>query len=547
MIYRAAAATCPGKKKSYNSNNFYLNSKYITEEFCSSQVLLTQKKDQKGLQLYAISEGQGADTYAEEASLIAVKNMFKFHGKKLQELAAMKEAGKPTTGMDMVGFVNTYIQSANHAVKTKAASLGDDQLRATLAMICVKGKRVVTANLGNTRIYHFRNGLLQQISEDHTQAQKMVNLNLLTPERAAAHPKRHKLTQYLGIHNEENPLEPAVFEMTAEADDVFLICSRAFCESIMPEDIQAILSRNHNVSDIIDKLMAEASENGFQEDTTLVVLQALETPKPVVAPVVEGGAKSEGPITAADVRTRPNTWRTEEGTVSDRRAAGRPVSKTSLFVHDEDEQETDNAPAGPATPVRRPTVGKAPAKKVGVMAKIKSFLGLDSDSPDAQIWPAVIVFALCLIIIILFVVLGWKFLSGGDDHENAPLPSISVTADNGATPTSAPTEEPTQTPSASIGPGGIWAPTQTPTATQTPTEDPAGTPTEEPTGTPTEDPAGTPTEDPASTPTEDPAGTPTDDPASTPTGDPAGTPTDAPAGTPTEVPSSTPTNDSTGA
>ncbi|MBR5500461.1 MAG: protein phosphatase 2C domain-containing protein, partial [Clostridia bacterium] len=236
MIYRAAAATCPGKKKSYNSNNFYLNSKYITEEFCSSQVLLTQKKDQKGLQLYAISEGFGADTYSEEASLIAVKNMFKFHGKKLQELAAAREAGKSTTGMDMVGFVNTYIQSTNHMIKAKASTLGDDQLRATLAMICVKGKRVVTANLGNTRIYHFRNGLLQQISEDHTQAQVMVDSGMLTPDRAASHPKRHKLTQYFGIHSDKSPLNPAVFEMTAEAGDVFLICSHAFSESITAED-----------------------------------------------------------------------------------------------------------------------------------------------------------------------------------------------------------------------------------------------------------------------------------------------------------------------
>ena len=70
MVYKAAAATCPGKKKSYNSNNFYLNSKYITEEYCSSQVLLTQKREQKGLQLYAVSEGYGADLYQDEASLI---------------------------------------------------------------------------------------------------------------------------------------------------------------------------------------------------------------------------------------------------------------------------------------------------------------------------------------------------------------------------------------------------------------------------------------------------------------------------------------------
>lgn len=534
MIYRAAAATCPGKKKSYNSNNFYLNSKYITEEFCSSQVLLTQKKDQKGLQLYAISEGQGADTYGEEASLTAVKHMFKFHGKKLQELAAMREAGKSTSGMDMVGFVNSYIQSVNQVVKAKATGLGDDQLRATLAMICVKGKRVVTANLGNTRIYHFRDGLLQQISEDHTQAQKMVDLNLLTPERAAAHPKRHKLTQYLGIHSDESPLKPAVFELTAEPEDVFLICSRAFCESIMPEDIQAILSQNRNVADIMDRLMAEASESGFQEDTTLVVLKAMETPG-AAAPVVGAG----GTISAADVRTRPNTWRTEEATPADRMSSGRPVSKTSLFVHDEETQPREAAPARRVVPAQVQTG----AKKTGFMGKVKSFLGLDSDSPDAQIWPAVIVFALCLIIVILFIVLGWKYLSnGGESNTGVPSPTISTSA------TAAPSEMPSASPTEEITIKPLWTPeTPKPSADSTtePTTESTGTPTEEPTGEPTGDSTGDPTEEPTGSPSQEPTSEPIGSPSQEPTSEPTGSPSQEPTSEPTGIPSQEPTSEPT--
>ena len=75
MFYRAVAATCPGNSKEYNSNNIYLNSKYITEEYKASEVLLRQKKEQEGLQFYAITEGFGAERYADEASLIAVKKL----------------------------------------------------------------------------------------------------------------------------------------------------------------------------------------------------------------------------------------------------------------------------------------------------------------------------------------------------------------------------------------------------------------------------------------------------------------------------------------
>ncbi len=277
MVYRAAAATCPGKKKSYNSNNFYLNSKYITDEYCSSQVLLTQKKDQKGLQIYAVSEGYGADVYQDEASLIAVKNLFKYHSKKVDELTALRQAGQSTANVDMAAFVSAYIQSTNNAVKARVNAVGDKarNLQSTLALVCIKGKKVVTANLGDTRIYHYRGGVLRQISEDHTQAQKMVDLNLLTPERAASHPKRHKLTQYFGVHNAENPLMPAIFEMKSEPGDVYLICSRAFYENITHDEMQNTVRSCDTVAEIVDRLMSMVAESGFADDTTLVAIQAL--------------------------------------------------------------------------------------------------------------------------------------------------------------------------------------------------------------------------------------------------------------------------------
>ena len=277
MVYRAAAATCPGKKKSYNSNNFYLNSKYITDEYCSSQVLLTQKKDQKGLQIYAVSEGYGADVYQDEASLIAVKNLFKYHSKKVDELTALRQAGQSTANVDMAAFVSAYIQSTNNAVKARVNAVGDKarNLQSTLALVCIKGKKVVTANLGDTRIYHYRGGVLRQISEDHTQAQKMVDLNLLTPERAASHPKRHKLTQYFGVHNAENPLMPAIFEMKSEPGDVYLICSRAFYENITHDEMQNTVKSCDTVAEIVDRLMSMVAESGFADDTTLVAIQAL--------------------------------------------------------------------------------------------------------------------------------------------------------------------------------------------------------------------------------------------------------------------------------
>ena len=107
MFYRAVAATCPGNSKEYNSNNIYLNSKYITEEYKSSEILLRQKKEQEGLQFYAIAEGFGAERYEDEASLIAVKKLEALH-KTVSEEKISDESIAIMSLLHDVCKVNTY-------------------------------------------------------------------------------------------------------------------------------------------------------------------------------------------------------------------------------------------------------------------------------------------------------------------------------------------------------------------------------------------------------------------------------------------------------
>lgn len=84
--------------------------------------------------------------------------------------------------------------------------------------------------------------------------------------------------------------------------------------------------------------------------------------------------------------------------------------------------------------------------------------------------------------------------------------------------------------------------TDTPQATEEPTQEPTETPTEEPTETsipePTEEPTPTPTPEPTETPTEEP--TETSEPTETPTEEPTVTPTPAATNTPTVAPTNTP-------
>ena len=54
------------------------------------------------------------------------------------------------------------------------------------------------ANLGDSRIYRFTDGVLDQVSVDHSVVQELIDAGTITREEAATHPERHVITRALG-------------------------------------------------------------------------------------------------------------------------------------------------------------------------------------------------------------------------------------------------------------------------------------------------------------------------------------------------------------
>ncbi len=442
ITFRAAVASCPGKNNNHNGDNFYFNSKIVTEELSNSQILLSQKKEQSGVQFYAVSDGSAADRYEEEASLQVVKTLKSFHARMLED----EEYG-------VRNCLRDFPDAAGEAVRAQLETVPGSRMYATVALLCIDGKDVYVCNVGDTKIYRYRGGRLRQLSEDHTQAQRMVKLELLTPEKAKTHPKRHKLTQYFGAMPVESSLEPFYGHIEAKNDDIFLLCSSGFFESVSEARVLELLHDHSDPAELVDLLMTEAAGAGLAEDATIMVVKASDSE---AAALPQTGAAVGVGMAAV-------------GT------AAKGGKKQPLFVHSEDEY----AASKPSSTTGRP-------KKSGVFLKIAEFFGYvpsEEDGPEdegdgeearaakspEQIWPVLIIFGICLVFLIILAWFGVKLYrnSGGDPTATPP----SVTATPGPE---------------SASPGGTAGATSTPdsnTPSTTPTKSPS-TPTKNP-NTPT--------------------------------------------------------------
>lgn len=104
----------------------------------------------------------------------------------------------------------------------------------------------------------------------------MLDLKLITPEQAASHPDRHKLTQHLGIFPEEMIIEPYESDgFPLHRGDLFLLCSDGLTDMLTEAELAQILRGPLRVSEKADYLYKAAVQHGGKDNITVVLVQAI--------------------------------------------------------------------------------------------------------------------------------------------------------------------------------------------------------------------------------------------------------------------------------
>ena len=142
-------------------------------------------------------------------------------------------------------------------------------------MILFHQNSISIANLGDSRIYLFRNNVLKQLSEDHTQVQTLIRTGALSEEAAKTHPSRNMLTQHMGIFPNEMIIEPHILiDQVIFEKDRWLICSDGLTDLLSDEEIGAILAKNENIVQVSKELVEIALTRGAHDNITCITLQA---------------------------------------------------------------------------------------------------------------------------------------------------------------------------------------------------------------------------------------------------------------------------------
>ena len=140
----------------------------------------------------------------------------------------------------------------------------------TIVVSYISGSIMYVFNLGDSRAYLFRDNEIEQITEDHTYVNHLVQRGKITPEEALIHPDRNQITKALGA---ESKIYPDMFVVSLEADDMVIMCTDGLYVEVPINDIKNIISGANTMSEACSEMVDLANLNGGSDNITVISLK----------------------------------------------------------------------------------------------------------------------------------------------------------------------------------------------------------------------------------------------------------------------------------
>lgn len=225
------------------------------------------------LGLFLVADGMGGHAAGEIASKLAVDTIEAF-------LADTKTSDVNRTWPfpidPSISLDQNRLKAAFRLANRRIAQAMDDNeaLRgmATTAAALLFGTahEPAIAHVGDSRIYVWRQGQLQQVTQDHSWVSEQVRAGIMSEADARRHPWRNVVTRALA--GGDDP-DVDVASLPVQSGDRFLICSDGLSSVVTNDTIEDSLSAHQDLDTMCQTLIAAANAAGGPDNITVAILQ----------------------------------------------------------------------------------------------------------------------------------------------------------------------------------------------------------------------------------------------------------------------------------
>ena len=181
---------------------------------------------------------------------------------------------KPKTEHDVLACVQSTFRFANDRILAHVVENPDHQgMGCTAELLAITGSGFVIGHMGDSRTYRFRNGILKQLTKDHSLVQDQIDQGLITEEQARTHSMRNVILRAVGVRPSPalDTLRGPVYQ-----GDLFLLCSDGLTDLVEDSEIKMVLSLDADLSLKTEHLIDLAKSAGGKDNITVVLAQVVE-------------------------------------------------------------------------------------------------------------------------------------------------------------------------------------------------------------------------------------------------------------------------------
>ncbi len=213
--------------------------------------------------LYIVADGVGGHNSGELASRMSVGYMAQY--------MALNPINKVKSKAGLKRYFQDCFSGANELVYNKARYEKANRGMATTALVCyLRTDDCYVINVGDSRAYLVREGVMRQLTEDHTLVNDMIKNGMLSRDEALQHPDRHMITKAIGG---EAGIEPDFYHFKIYPGDLIIMCTDGLYAEVGAEKMLKMAMETKAMHRLARNLVDEANHAGGKDNISVVCIK----------------------------------------------------------------------------------------------------------------------------------------------------------------------------------------------------------------------------------------------------------------------------------
>jgi protein phosphatase len=231
----------------------------------------------------AVTDGMGGALAGEVASRLAVESV-RDRMLELQSNPTYSQFSFAERLRLSIELANLHIhyESLNHA---EYSGMG-----ATFTAAGLFGDTAYFAQIGDSRAYIYRDGVVRQITRDQSLVGQLVEAGHITEEEAEQHTYKNVILQALGASPYINV---AVNKLLLRDGDIILLCSDGLSNKVRGDEMMRVVENSDSIEHACKALIDLANERGGEDNITVLLAQVSNGSLKPPAELLDGQTDTE--------------------------------------------------------------------------------------------------------------------------------------------------------------------------------------------------------------------------------------------------------------